>query len=157
FQALIPAAAALWRGSDFNHIAVPALTWLERLNPPEIVAPAAVPGGTSHRLYVPNNAADEVAAAWEREANLAKRSQSPRTISSPVVGAEKLARRMADHRTEKDVRPTCLHGGETERTVHYVWTFDDQPSLQVDCWIRALSAATRGITHVGWGVDQVVG
>jgi CRISPR-associated protein Csb2 len=157
FQALIPAAAALWRGSDFHHIAVPALTWLERLNPPEIVAPAAVPGRTSYRLYVPNNAADEVAAAWKREAKVAKRSPSPRSIRSPIIGAEKLARRMADHRTEKDVRPTWLHGGEMERSVYYVWAFDDQPSPQLECWMRMLSAAARGISHVGWGVDQVVG
>jgi CRISPR-associated protein Csb2 len=77
-------------------------------------------------MYVPNNAADLVTSAWARG----------NTDAS-----------IAEHRVEKDVRPTLLTG----EAVHYLFPLGDGtcPHLEV------LKAATRSITHLGWGIDMV--
>ncbi|MDZ4687411.1 MAG: type I-U CRISPR-associated protein Csb2 [Planctomycetaceae bacterium] len=128
FQALVDAAATRWRMEpDFNEHPKPALKWLESLTPPSINSPVAEAASSAYRLYVPNNHADVVAAAWARGSTNAS---------------------IAEHRTEKDVRPTYLRGGDT---VHYLYSLPDSecPHLAV------LAAAARGITHLGWGVDMV--
>jgi CRISPR-associated protein Csb2 len=77
---------------------------------------------------VPDNVADKVATSW-RNGN---------------VGAS-----IADYRTEKDVRPMHL-GGDA---VHFLF-----PLTEAGCpHLEVLSAAARSITHLGWGVDMVVG
>jgi CRISPR-associated protein Csb2 len=55
---------------------------------------------------------------------------------------------MADHRTEKDARPTRFEDGEA---VHYLYPLPDGgcPHEEV------LKAAARSITHLGWGIDMV--
>jgi CRISPR-associated protein Csb2 len=52
-------------------------------------------------------------------------------------------------RSEKDVRPTHLKG----EAVHYLFPIADDacPHLGI------LSAAAKSITHLGWGIDMVVG
>jgi CRISPR-associated protein Csb2 len=110
--------------------AVPALRWLERQPPPSIIAAASVPATAKYRMYVPDNVADKVAAAWSggREASI------------------------ADYRTEKDVRPRNLMG----EAVCYVFplTASDR---EFEEHRNTLSAAARSITHLGWGVDMVTG
>lgn len=129
FQALVAAAAARWNERLRLEYAAPALRWLEAQLPPTIVAAVGAPAGTKYRLYVPDNVADKVAKSW-RGGNAAAS--------------------IADYRTEKDVRPTHLRGGDA---VHYLYPLPDGgcPHLEV------LSAAARSITHLGWGVDMVAG
>ena len=52
-------------------------------------------------------------------------------------------------RTEKVVRPTHLAG----EAVHYLYSLPDGQCPHSDI----LSAAARSITHLGWGIDMVVG
>jgi CRISPR-associated protein Csb2 len=98
-----------------------------------IIAPAGRQASTPYRLYVPNNAADLVAAAWARGTSDAS---------------------IADHRVKKDVQPTWLIGGNV---VHYLWLLTDLPRPEVTEMIETLSAAARSITHLGWGVDMAAG
>lgn len=130
FQALVAAASA--RGDErtsLNH-ALPALRWLEKQDAPVIRAPHGDRTPVGYRLYVPDNLGDKAAASW-RQGN---------------DGAG-----MAGYRTEKDVRPVRLVGGDT---VHYVFPLGD---ADFEAYREILVAAARSITHLGWGVDMVVG
>jgi CRISPR-associated protein Csb2 len=131
FQALVAAAASRWREPQFSDQAVPALEWLERLAPPDVVAPVGKPTSSAYRLYVPNNAADLVAVAWAR--------------GNPEAS-------IAEHRVEKDVRPTRLVGGDC---VHYHWDLPETMPPHVAGFLETLAAAARSITHLGWGIDMV--
>jgi CRISPR-associated protein Csb2 len=133
FQALVAAAAARWGPDRFEEQARPALEWLEALGHPHVLAPVGWPAARPYRLYVPNNAADLVAAGWARG---------------------NLDASIADHRTEKDVRPTRLVNGDA---VHFDWSLTP-PQYEAGLAHReALRAMARSITHLGWGIDQAVG
>lgn len=128
FQALVAASARRWRGTQFVDYATPALRWLEQRGVgPSIIAPTGVKSESKYRLYVPDNVADKVAKSWS-----AGREAS-----------------IADYRTEKDVYPVHLQ----DDAVHYLFPLvpQEEPPLEV------LMAAARSITHLGWGVDMVVG
>ena len=127
FQSLVAAAAARWRASESPETAAASLRWLERQQPPLVIAPMGVPADSKYRLYVPDNVADKVAKSWSggREASI------------------------ADYRTEKDVRPMRL-GGEA---VHYLFPVTDGDGPHFDI----LKVAARSITHLGWAVDMVAG
>jgi CRISPR-associated protein Csb2 len=131
FQALVAAAAARWKAASFRDYAEPALHWLERQPQPEIVAPDAAPGHPFRRA-VPNNDMDKVARAWSGGNYSNSGDANPAT-----------------HRSLKTIRPTRLLGGNA---VHYVYVLADaEPEFER---VReSLFAATRGVTHVGWGVD----
>jgi CRISPR-associated protein Csb2 len=126
-QALVAASAGRWNERRKLNHADAAIRWLESLPPPQIVAADAVPFTVPHRLYVPDNVTDKVAAVWarNREASISK------------------------YRVEKDVRPMYL----SEDSVHYLYRLanDRCPHLEV------LTAAARSITQLGWGIDIVVG
>jgi CRISPR-associated protein Csb2 len=104
-----------------------ALTWLEQLAAPLIIAPEAVESALGYRLSVPHNAMDLVGKQWSR-------------------GDEGSA---AEHRAMKNVRP---HRLPEEAVVHYAWQIDGDGSAT-----PALIAAARGVVALGWGVDLVVG
>lgn len=125
FQALTAAFAPVGGSRAFDPKAIRILDWLQKTIP-EIVAPDGRAADRPYRLYVPNNAADLVAAAW-------KRGNSTASI--------------AEHRTEKDVRPTHLSG----EAVHYLYPLPPEgcPHEEV------LKATARSVTHLGWGVDMV--
>ncbi|HEX8295301.1 MAG TPA: type I-U CRISPR-associated protein Csb2 [Chthoniobacteraceae bacterium] len=129
FQALVAAAAAHTNQRTTLTDAAPCLRWLEEQPAPLILAPVGV-RGAKYRLYVPDNVADLVAKSWRRgnEASI------------------------ADYRSEKDVQPTHLLGGDA---VHYLW-----PLAEDDAAFTAhqplLEQCARAITHLGWGVDMVV-
>jgi len=130
FQALVAAAAARWNERIRLDYAVPALRWLERQPAPRIVAASGVQSDVKYRLYVPDNVSDKVARSWSggREAS------------------------MADYRIEKDVRPTHLSGD----FVHYLFLIaESDPEFEIHR--NTLIEAARSITHLGWGVDMVVG
>lgn len=104
-----------------------SLDWLEKQAPPTIIAPVATKSESGSRLYVPNNALDIVAGAWSR-------------------GNMRVS--IADHRTEKIVRPTHLAGD----AVHYLF-----PLAGTCPYFDVLREAARSITHLGWGIDMVAG
>jgi CRISPR-associated protein Csb2 len=128
FQALLAAAAARWRSTEFRDYAFPALHWLEGREPPTIVACEAEPSA-GYRLYVPDNIGDRVAASWCRGGN--------ETI--------------ANFRTEKDVKPMRLLG---DGSVRYLWSIPDNDA-EFERHREVLAAAARSITHLGWGIDLV--
>src|SRR5207249_7355378 len=132
FQALVAASAARWRGSHFADYAQPALQWIEARTP-VVVAPGIEADRTPYRMYVPNNAADLVTSAWARG-----------NIDAGI----------AEHRVEKDVRPTRLVDGNS---VHYLWDLPEPAPVEVSGYLETLAAAARSITHLGWGVDMVAG
>jgi CRISPR-associated protein Csb2 len=125
-QALAAASAGRWNERRRLDEAVPALKWLESLPPPQVVA-AEARACTPHRLYVPDNVADKVAASWARGREAA----------------------IADYRVEKDVQPLHLEGD----TVHYLYALGGGGGEHLE----TLSAAARSITHVGWGRDMAAG
>lgn len=123
FQAVV-AAAARAGTLEANR---GALTWLERLAPPFIIASEAVESAVGYRLSVPHNAMDLVGKQWSR-------------------GDEGTA---AEHRTMKNLRP---HRLPEDAVVHYAWQLDgDAPAAPI------LIAAVRGVVALGWGLDLVVG
>lgn len=134
FQSLVAAASARWRGSLPTDPAPVALRWLERQTP-VIVADGIQTERTPYRMYVPHNAGDLMTSAWERGDTDAS---------------------MAKHRVDKDVRPTRLIVEKDELgTIHYLYEIDD-PS-QFNALETTLTAAAHSITHLGWGIDMVIG
>jgi CRISPR-associated protein Csb2 len=130
FESIVAAAAAHWNERQELRTAVPALRWLERLPPPEILAAAGVPSEVKYRLYVPDNVGDKPAASWSRGRDAS----------------------IADYRTEKDVCPTHLVGDGN--AVHYLWKLPaSEPDLEKHS--AMIRIAARSITHLGWGVDMV--
>jgi CRISPR-associated protein Csb2 len=127
FQALVAASAGRWNERREIKQAASALRWLEALPPPEIVAAPATMSA-AYQLYVPNNVGDLVGKRWE-EGNDGDFSA---------------------FRTEKMVRAVRL-GGDGE--VHFVWRLPEAPPAD---HLQTLCAATRSITHLGWGTDLVV-
>lgn len=144
FQALVNAAAGRWRPRQFDDYVKLALEWLEALDPPHVVAPPGRAATRPYRLYVPNNAGDLMVAAWARGNGDAS---------------------MAEHRTEKDVRPTRFAGPDRRPLksnpdllpVHYDWPLTADQYEAGKAHEATLKAAARSITHLGWGVDQAVG
>lgn len=129
FQTLVAAAAARWNEPTAVRHAVPALGWLAGLPAPTVVACAGTPAEGGYRLYVPDNLGDLVARAWS-----GGRSDD-----------------IARYRTGKDVRAVLLGG---DAAVHYLYPLSDgrhEPHL------GTLTAAARAVSHLGWGVDMVVG
>lgn len=130
FQALVAAAARRWQDDGFRNSAIPALGWLEQQSErcsPTILAGHARPAQSYYRLYVPDNTADLAVPAW-------RRGETTKIVT----------------RSEKDVRPMCLSEGGK---VHYLF-----PLANGHCsHLEVLAASARSVTHLGWGVDMVVG
>ena len=70
-------------------------------------------------MYVPNNAADLVTAAWARGNTEAS---------------------IAEHRVEKDVRPTRLVDGDC---VHYLWDLPGPTPPGVSGFLETLATAAQ--------------
>ncbi len=81
FQALVAAAAAHWRESQFWEYAKPALGWLEQQPAPTILAPSGHVG-IPVRLAVPNNDLDVVATAWSRGQEPKKQPSELKTMKT---------------------------------------------------------------------------
>lgn len=127
FQALVATAGHRFRTDrEFDESARGSLEWLQELGSPDVIAPAGEPSGRAYRLYVPNNHADVVAAAWS--------------------GGDRFAS-IAEHRVEKDVRLTRLTNGDA---VHYLWPVPSDKAEHA----RVLNDIARGVSHLGWGIDQ---
>jgi len=123
FQAVVAASARAGTLESMRG----ALTWLEQMAAPLIIAPEAIESAVGYRLSVPHNAMDLVGKQWSR-------------------GDEGNA---AEHRAMKSVRPYRL---PDDSVVYYAWQLDgDEPMT------AALIAAARGVVALGWGVDLVIG
>jgi CRISPR-associated protein Csb2 len=129
FGALVSACAARWNERTALNYSVPALRWLERQPAPTIVTPLGK-RGAKYRLYVPDNLGDLVARSWS------------------IGGSASIA----DYRVEKDVRPVHLNGD----AVHFLYRLSDTDEEFSD-HREVLFAGARSITHLGWGIDLVVG
>lgn len=131
FQALVAASAARWNERMRLSYAKPALEWLAKQPSPTVVAAVGAPSDVKYRLYVPDNVGDKVAKSWRGgNANAS----------------------VAEHRTEKDVRPTHLIGD----AVHYLYAVAEGDP-QFAAHRQTLIDAARSITHLGWGIDMVAG
>lgn len=130
FQALVSASAARWNERSKLKHALPALRWLEKQQPPNIVAPAGEAAARSYRLYVPDNVGDRVAASWSKGGNAS----------------------IADYRVEKDIRSTHLRG----EAVHFLYKISES-NQEFALHRETLFKAVRNITHLGWGIDTVIG
>jgi CRISPR-associated protein Csb2 len=128
YQALVNAAAARWNEQTRLEYAAPALRWLAAQGEPTIVAPSGAASNVKYRLYVPDNSGDLAAGAWSR-------GDTTRIV----------------RRTEKDVRPVRLNG----EAVHYLYPIADKVAFAD--YRETLFAAARSITHLGGGIDMVVG
>lgn len=136
FQALLNAASLRSRGGALPADVRDALLRIEGVRP-EIVAPRARHSTSGYRLYVPHNQADLVSAAWRR-------------------GQEEAS--IAEHRIEKNVRPLRIDTvGDDLPALHYLYPADDEVTADPRALLRAIRPSVRAITHLGWGVDQVVG
>lgn len=129
FQALVAAAAARWGERVAIRQAAPALDWLSAQPPPTIVACPGAASAAPYRQYVPSNVGDLVARAW--------------------VGSR--AADMASFRTEKDHWPVQLSG---DCSVHYLYPL---ASAAREPHMETLVVTARALTHLGRGVDVVVG
>lgn len=134
FQALLNAAGLRARGQSLAPEVRQALQALEVLRP-QVLAPRATVSTVGYRAYVPHNQADLVTAAWHRG-----------NLNASV----------ASHRIEKDIRPMRIevHGDDLP-TLHYLYPLD-AVLLAPDELLRAIRPSVRAITHLGWGIDQVV-
>jgi CRISPR-associated protein Csb2 len=119
--------------SQFDCYACPAFRWLEGLKAPTILAPPGRTATRPYRLYVPNNAADLVAAARVR-------GNADASIAA--------------HQTEKDVRPTRF---ASSQPIHYDWLLSPDQYEQSKIHLETLKAAARSIIHLRGGVDLAVG
>lgn len=134
FQAVVNAAGLRTRCGQSPDEVDTALRLLERLCP-TIIAPRTRLSSIGYRAYVPHNHADLVAAAWTRG---------------------RFDESIASHRIEKDHRPHRLDAvGDDLPAVHYVYPLElgADPS---DRLLKSLRPTVRSVTHLGWGIDQVV-
>ncbi len=133
FQALV---AGAFRGRPAalpDESALEALRWMERREPPTIIACQAREGNP-YKLFVPNNDSDIIASAWAK-------------------GAEP-SKSFAELKTAKDVRPHYL--GEPDQDgllqVRFLWALDgecDSPEALTLCELA------RRVLALGWGMDLV--
>ena len=134
FQALVAAASSRWR-LQFQNDAKSALEWLQKQEPPLLIAPQshvsiAVP------IAVPNNDMDIPARFWAnfREPPKNKTPQSLKTM--------------------KTIRATrLLVKDDSEPTVYCLWRLINNNEFEK--YKDVLFTAASCITHVGWGVDMV--
>jgi CRISPR-associated protein Csb2 len=132
FQALVDAAASRWRESQFVAYATPALEFLQKLQPSQIVVPPHQFGST-YRIAVPNNDLD----VW----------------AEPISRGKEPNKQPNELKTMKTIRPTHIRigNGHLNHAIHYLF---DLPA-DARQHFEALKSAARFITHLGWGIDMV--
>jgi CRISPR-associated protein Csb2 len=130
FQALVRTAAALYGKEEFGEKITPWLEWLERLEPPLIVAPPVIRGKPIPN-WVPNNDQDLLMRAWARR-------------SIPQKSAAEL-------KTEKTIHPHHFHNGST---LHYLWDVSSSPPPEK--YLTAFHTIASHLFALGWGIDLIV-
>jgi len=134
FQSLLNAASLRARGRSLASELRLAFQAMEVLRP-LIIAPRAAVGTVGYRAYVPHNQTDLVTAAWHRG---------------------NLDASVASHRMEKDFRPMRVEArGDELPALHYLYPLE-ATTLDPDELLRAIRPSVRAMTHLGWGIDQVI-
>jgi CRISPR-associated protein Csb2 len=140
FQAILNAAGLRARGRPLAPEVRQALNALEILRP-QIIAPPASVSSVGHRAYVPHNQYDLVFAALCR--GMEPSTEAFRKLNGSV-------------RVEKDFHPMRVESiGDDLPAIHYLYPLD-ATTLDPDELLRAIRPSVRAITHLGWGIDQVV-
>ena len=140
FQALINAASLRVLGRPLAPELRTALHALEVLRP-EIIAPRATISTVGYRAYVPHNQFDLVFAALHR--GMDPSTEPFRKLNGSV-------------RVEKDYRPMRIESsGDDPPAIHYLYPLKATTLDPADL-LRVICPSVRAITHVGWGIDQVV-
>jgi len=137
FQALVAGATAGCRVRGWS-AAEPAMRWLERLAPPEIVAPEAELG-VGYKTYVPNNDTDTLWPILARGVPLRDAVRGKRGEWDGLL-------------TPKSVRPWLLQDGAQ---LHYLW--DISGVTDADLHAKRLCSLARQLLALGWGIDVVAG
>lgn len=116
-----------------------ALRWLERLSPPEIVAPETV-RGFGYKSYAPNNDSDAT--------KVTVLVRQGRTLSDAMRAAAMI--------TTKHYNPLVLREGE-ETAIHYLWPLP--PAITQDDKAQAgqVCKMARNLLALGWGIDVAIG
>lgn len=130
FSALLAASHLGTRTLEWSETKAQAFRWLEEVDPPEIVAPRAIPS-TPFIVSVPNNDMDVIAREWAR----GKEGKKPSEL-----------------RTLKTLRPQRIDG---DATIRYCWRLDDSGVARAHA--EVLCAEARHLHHLGLGIDLVVG
>jgi CRISPR-associated protein Csb2 len=140
FQAIINAASLRARGRPLAPEVRQALQAMEVLQP-LIIAPRATLSSVGYRAYVPHNQYDLVLAALHR--GMEPSTEAFRKLNGSV-------------RAEKDFRPMRIElVSDDIPTLHYLYAID-ATTLDPDELLSAIRPSVRAITHLGWGIDQVV-
>lgn len=135
FQALLASAASRWQEPQFLSLACPAFEWLQEQNEPLLIAPRSRDGHPIC-IAVPNNDMDVPATAWAKHREPKKQPNELKTL--------------------KKVCPIRLMvEGNDPSTVYYLWPLTDDV-MEFEQHKAVLSAAARGVTHLGWGIDMAV-
>ena len=135
FQALVRAShtgprTLRWNTVDSECDLRSAFLWLERLDPPGIIAPAAKPSD-GYVFFPPRNDADDP-QTWDRQDRLSRVTHRPLVFD-----------RLGDRSGTGD-------------SVHYLWSIQDREWERAHRQIGILLEEARHITALGWGIDQVV-
>ncbi|MBX6425788.1 MAG: type I-U CRISPR-associated protein Cas5/Cas6 [Variibacter sp.] len=133
FQALVAAGNLGFRRTEFSDAKRDALRWLERREPPEIIAPAARAANVV-RLYVPNNDMDKVARFWAQNKEPEKQPN--------------------ELRTDKDLRP---HRLVEDGPVRFLWAIAEEEWEAARPHVEILCEEARHLHCLGLGIDLVAG
>ena len=128
FQALIAGSRAGCRNGDWSETKAEAYRWLERSDPPVIIAPASQ-HASSYTLFVPRNDADK---KFERQDRLNPKIVSPYRIKTT----------------------TCVR--QPDQQLHYLWAIPETEWPKARRHVEVLCQEARYLTVLGWGIDQAV-
>jgi len=129
FQALLAGSRSGCRERAWSDAKADAFRWLERRDPPQIVAPEARPAA-AYTLFVPNNDSDKEPDRQDR-------------LTSKVVRPHWIACR----EDETDRR----------QALHYLWPIPEEEGIAARPHAELLCREARHLLALGWGIDQVVG
>lgn len=133
FQALVAGSRTGWRNGRWSDSPDDplraAFEWLERREPPEIVAPRSHEAA-AYTLFVPSNDSDR---KFERPELLTSKVVRPRRITGGPEGADRGLQ------------------------LHYLWPVGDDLDRDVKAHVEVLCRESRHLIALGWGIDQVVG
>lgn len=128
FQALLAGSRTGCGNAAWTDAKTEAFRWLERRDPPLIIAPKAWPAA-AYTFYVPSNDSD---TKLERQDRLYEKPARPHRLANTY--------------------PDAMVGP----TLHYVWAIRDNEWIEARPHVELLCAEARRLTALGWGIDQAV-
>ncbi len=128
FQALLAGSRTGWRNREWSDAKAEAFRWLERRDPPHIVAPEARPAA-AYTLFVPNNDGDR---KWDRQDRLTSKIARPHRL-------------------------ICPDETDQSQSLHYLWAIPEEAWPTARPHAQLLCREARHLMALGWGIDQAVG